>query len=66
MKGRDGEGDKPPRSQEGGWPAAAWKRPGCPPPPAPLSKQAAPEEVGVQLRSGGELVPGVTEGQGGS
>ena len=35
-------------------------------PQLPLSKQAAPEEVGVQLRRQGELVPGVTEGQGGS
>lgn len=50
MKGRDGERDKPPRSQEWGWPAATWKRPGCLRPPAPAPKQAAPGEAGCSRR----------------
>lgn len=66
MKGRDGERDKPPRSQEGGWPAAAWKRPGCPPTPAPPVQASSPRGGGGAAVEGGELVPGVTEGQGGS
>ena len=65
MKGRDRETDKPPRSQDRGWPAATWKLPGC---PRPQLRRPSKQPQGRRgaAAGGGELDLRVTEGQGGS